>query len=64
MHGFVKDFRSSPHSSYSVLNSDKSTRFSLQEVLDWFGGPRGFRAFHEVGKGPDLPPSSYWISLF
>jgi REP element-mobilizing transposase RayT len=56
IHGFVKDFRNYPHSSYSVLNSDKSTRLSRQEVLDWFGGTKGFRTFHEAEGGTDLPP--------
>lgn len=56
MHGFVKDFREYPHSSYCTLLSDKETHLFRQEVLNWFGGREGFREFHAESKRPDLPP--------
>ena len=45
-HGFVKDFRKWPYSSYRALLSDRPTRLERKVVLDWFGGPQGFLKFH------------------
>lgn len=47
-HGFVKDFRDWPFSSYQVLLSDKPTLIQRQQVLDWFNGRQEFDAVHRV----------------
>lgn len=47
-HGFVKDFRDWPYSSYHALLSDKPTRLARSDVLDWFGGPQNLRQFHHM----------------
>lgn len=45
-HGFVPDFREYPYSSYHVLNSDKPTRLTRVEVIEWFNGREQFQTFH------------------
>jgi REP element-mobilizing transposase RayT len=45
-HGFVKDFRLWPYSSYTGLLSSKPTRLERDEVLAWFQGRVAFRAAH------------------
>ncbi len=45
-HGFVKDFREWPYSSYATMFSDQPTRLKRAEVLGWFGGAEGLRQFH------------------
>ena len=45
-HGFVKNFRDWPYSSYDALLSDKPTRLARSAVLDWFGGPLELRRVH------------------
>ncbi len=45
-HGFVKNFRDWPHSSYDALLSDKPTRLARSAVLDWFGGQQELRRVH------------------
>ncbi len=45
-HGFVKDFRDWPYSSYHALLSDKPTYVKRVEVLDWFGDARTLVEFH------------------
>jgi putative transposase len=47
-HGFVKDFREWPYSSYRALLSDRPTRLERVLVLDWFGGPQAFQRFHAI----------------
>jgi REP element-mobilizing transposase RayT len=45
-HGFAKDFREWPYSSYHALLSDKTTQLKRTAVLNWFGGPQALRQFH------------------
>ncbi len=51
-HGFVKDFRAYPHSSYHSHLSNAMTRLRRGEVWDWFGNRNEFERFH-IGN-PDL----------
>ena len=46
-HGFVKDFREWPWSSYSSLLDTKPTRLQRAEVMDWFGNTQHFQNFHQ-----------------
>ena len=45
-HGFVKDFRAYPHSSYHSHLSKAMTRLRREEVWDWFGNKDEFEKFH------------------
>lgn len=45
-HGFVRDFRDWPFSSYHALVSNKSTRLAREAVLARFGGVVGFKEAH------------------
>jgi len=45
-HGFVKDFRDWPYSSYHALLSDKPTHLQRDMVLDWFDGAQNVAALH------------------
>ncbi|MCJ7531434.1 MAG: hypothetical protein MUO64_10445 [Anaerolineales bacterium] len=45
-HGFVKDFRDWPYSSYQPLFSTKPTHLRRDEVLAWFDGVAQFEDFH------------------
>ena len=45
-HGFVKDFRDYPHSSYQSFLLAKTTRLQKAYVLDWFGGVDAYQGFH------------------
>ncbi len=45
-HGFVKDFRDYPHSSYHTLLHTAPTILKRNEVLNWFGGKNEFEKFH------------------
>lgn len=45
-HGFVKDFREWPWSSFNSLISDKPTRLDRTQVMKWFGSVDGLRDFH------------------
>ena len=45
-HGFVKDFRAYPHSSYHSHLSQAMTRLRREEVWDWFGNRDEFEKFH------------------
>jgi len=45
-HGFVKDFREWPYSSYRALVSDKPTKLERDIVLGWFGGTQALERFH------------------
>ena len=47
-HGFVKDFRSWPYSSYSALLSENPTRLKRDMVLAWFGGKKQLEEFHHI----------------
>ena len=46
-HGFVKDFRQWPYSSYRALISSLATFLKRQEILEWFGGREGFVNLHQ-----------------
>lgn len=45
-HGFVKDFKVYPHSSYHSHLSQAVTRLRRDEVWDWFGSRDQFEKFH------------------
>ncbi|MEZ4884563.1 MAG: hypothetical protein R3E32_07555 [Chitinophagales bacterium] len=45
-HGFVKDFREYPHSSYHSFLSKGKTQLMRKEVLDWFGGKEQYIELH------------------
>jgi putative transposase len=45
-HGFVKNFRAYPHSSYHAHLSNAMTRLRREEVWDWFGNKNEFEKFH------------------
>jgi len=45
-HGFVKDFRDWPFSSYHELASKAYTQLARPTVLDWFGNPDEFQRSH------------------
>jgi putative transposase len=45
-HGFVKDFREYPHSSYHSHLHTKLTKLKREEVLGWFGNKKEFEQFH------------------
>ena len=46
-HGFTSAPADWPYSSFGALLSDKPTHLERSDVLDWFGGKRGFTTFHE-----------------
>jgi putative transposase len=46
-HGFIRDFREYPFSSYVVLVSDRETFLGRGSVLQWFGDREAFKAFHQ-----------------
>ncbi len=46
-HGFVKDFREYPYSSFHIYESRKSTKLMREDGLNWFGGVNEFRKFHD-----------------
>ncbi|TAH14820.1 MAG: hypothetical protein EAZ14_03020 [Runella slithyformis] len=45
-HGFVKDFRDYPHSSYHSHLASSPTRLQRDEVISWFGNKSEFQKFH------------------
>ncbi len=45
-HGFVKDFRDYPHSSYHSHLQSKATKLQRDEVISWFGNAQGYEKFH------------------
>jgi hypothetical protein len=46
-HGFVGDFRDWEWSSYYTLIGTGETKLKRIEVLNWFGGVKGFEEFHQ-----------------
>lgn len=46
-HGFVKDFRDYPYSSFWSHLSQKSTKLKREEVIDWFGDAEQYSKFHD-----------------
>lgn len=49
-HGFVKDFKDYPYSSYHSHLSAKPTLLERKEVIDWFGSAEKYVLFHEDEK--------------
>jgi REP element-mobilizing transposase RayT len=45
-HGFVKDFRDYPHSSYHSHLLKKNTKLHREEVISWFGDENSYEDFH------------------
>ena len=45
-HGFVKDFRDYPHSSYHAHLRTALTKLKRDDVLNWFGNRNEFEKFH------------------
>lgn len=45
-HGFVKDFRDYPHSSYHSHVHTALTKLKREEVLQWFGNKNEFEKYH------------------
>lgn len=46
-HGFIKDFKTYPYSSYQTILSKKDTKIKRDEVLNWFGSNEEFKLFHQ-----------------
>jgi len=46
-HGFIKDYRDWPYSSYKALCSRGATQLARGEALAWFGNVEGFINFHD-----------------
>jgi len=54
-HGFVKDFREWPYSSYHTLLSLKQTLLQRDAVLAWFDSKEGFHFSHtHAMSDPDI----------
>ena len=51
-HGFLKDFRDYPYSSYHSHLSQKPTKLERDSVLSWFGDKESYTVFH--GSSQDL----------
>ncbi len=60
-HGVLPDFTSYLWSSYPAFLSDQLTHLCKQEVLDWFGGLKGFLDFHQPTK--DFPGKMAFMQL-
>ena len=45
-HGFVKDFREYPHSSYHSHLHTAMTKLKREQVIEWFGNRNEFERFH------------------
>lgn len=45
-HGFVRDFREHPHSSYPQLSSSVATRLHRTDVIERFQGRESFEKYH------------------
>ena len=45
-HGYCKEMREWPWSSYKTILSQTPTKIERQKVLDWFGGTDKFIAYH------------------
>lgn len=52
-HGFTKDFRNYPFSSYFQFVSGSDGFLDQKEVLGWFGTLQEFRAYHEKDRTLD-----------
>ncbi len=45
-HGFVKDFRDYPHSSYHSMLHTAQTKLQREKVIQWFGNRDEYEKFH------------------
>ncbi len=61
-HGFIKDFKDYPHSSYQSHLLNKPTRLQRTEVLNWFGGADDYQQFH-LSQQTDLDIQNYLIEF-
>ena len=53
-HGFIKDYRDYPYSSYWSHLSEKSTKLKRDEVLGWFGNEEEYVKFHSFTNFVDM----------
>jgi putative transposase len=49
-HGFVKDFKEWPFSSYHSILNNESTFINSEWLFNWFGGKDGFIKYHDKNK--------------
>ncbi|MBS1599416.1 MAG: hypothetical protein JST75_14415 [Bacteroidetes bacterium] len=49
-HGFVRNFKDWPYSSYHDILTNESSFVSRQWILKWFGGRNQFIQFHDMHK--------------
>ncbi len=54
-HGFTKDFRSYPYSSFRLLLSDEPSFLASGEVMNWFGGKETFIDAHKKAESALIP---------
>jgi putative transposase len=52
-HGFVKDFKEYPHSSYHSHLHTAMTKLKRDDVLNWFGNRNEFERFHLINQNLD-----------
>lgn len=53
-HGFIKDYRDYPYSSYWSHLSKKNTKLKREEVLEWFGNEEEYVKFHKFTNFMDM----------
>ena len=55
-HGFIKDFRDYPHSSYHSHLMSKPTKLQRKQVIEWFGTATEYVAAHQqdLDHGPSI----------
>ena len=58
-HGFVRDFRSYPYSSYREILQHESVLVNIEAVLHWFGDLTSFQAAHGIFDVDDQNLSDY-----
>jgi putative transposase len=54
-HGFVDDFRSWLYSSYKIMLDTSPTFIKRDEILEWFGGIKGYEKFHQENLLEEVP---------
>jgi hypothetical protein len=59
-HGFVKDFRRWPFSSYRTITNGNGSLVRCEAVLDWFGGLDTFRESHGQTADDGIFEISQW----
>lgn len=47
-HGYIRDFRAYPHSSYQALISHKTTSLERAFIWEWFGSREHFIRYHTI----------------